>query len=234
MLKRKFIKTIEILMLILLFSSCVSQNGRGNTQIKNEDAMDAIDMLYSDSIDLAINNFSLSDEDVRPLFPQTLFDYEELFSRFQSLYDDAKDDLIALLEGAAKYALSDLYDFPYNTYDPVQMLREANLFSENRLRLLNELERDARLYISLKGAEFISSYNALKFECDIIKKNQDNLETVGFSSSLENIGDLDFNAASLFVAERSYMELYQSELRLRNLPLSLHDDSRYALFWEAL
>ena len=89
-------------------------------------------------------------------------------------------------------------------------------------------------YIENEKEEFDTSYSLLSFECLVLKANYENLESVGFTSTLEPVGTFNYENAALFAATKLYESLIESETRLRNTPLSQQENPRYRLFWEVI
>ena len=230
----KYIKTILSLLLMVLLTACQSTEDMAKSMITREEAEMAIEVLYKDSIALTREDFNLDSDDVSQLFPSALEAYRERLARFDVLYDNAATALADLLNDAVKNTLPVLDSYDYSLENPNQSLVESNLFSSNRIQIINLTRPGILSYIRNHGKSFEAAYNELIFECSVLRANYENLENVGITSPLKEIGQFNYGQAASFAADRLYGSLYQSEIRLRNMPLSQQDNDIYRYFWEEL
>lgn len=230
----KYTKIIFSLLFLLIYASCSTAEDVHQSTVSEADAMSALNLLYCDSLDLSSSTFSLNSDDVRLLFPLSIDDYRRDLLRYDELFSDASKKLATLLENAALSALSSLKEFDFKVEDPVESLVENNLFSSNRSAIINHVRPVISEYIENEKEEFDNSYSLLSFECLVLKANYENLESVGFTSTLEPVGAFSYENAALFAATKLYESLVESEARLRNTPLSQQENPLYRLFWEVI
>ena len=234
MKKGKFIKTLLIFLLAFsLFISCSTAEEGSSASVTDEEALDALNVLYGDTIRLTGEEFTFTYDDASSLFPESLDAYRDIIVGYSELYANAANELSKLLTDAVRENIGVLLSYPYHAYDPVGLLSDASLFSGNRNEIISLMRIAIQDYADRNSEAFRRAYDELSFECNIVKENMDNLETVGASSELRRVTGFNFMNAYSFCAERAYMALYQNEIRLRNTPLSLQDNSIYLLFWEA-
>ena len=229
----KYTKIILIL-LLLLTAGCNTTEEVQQSTITIEEAEEALAMLYHDTIALSISSFYISEEDVAPLFPTSLADYSDTLYRYSRLQKDASTSLKDLLNAAAMHALDALDGFSYVAAHPKESLIDSDLFSSNESTIISYIRPIIASYIGEKNTLFENVYRELLFECDVLKKNYENLHKVGHEQSLREIGPFDYGKASEYVAQMVYQELYQNEIKLRNTPLSQQSNPLYAYFWEEL
>lgn len=229
----KYTKII-LLLLLLLTAGCNTTEEVQQSTITIEEAEEALALLYHDTIALSISSFYISEEDVAPLFPASLADYSDTLYRYSRLQKDASTSLKDLLNAAAMHALDALDGFSYVAAHPKESLIDSDLFSSNESTIISYIRPIIASYIGEKNTLFENVYRELLFECDVLKKNYENLHKVGHEQSLGEIGPFDYGKASEYVAQMVYQELYQNEIKLRNTPLSQQSNPLYAYFWEEL
>ena len=231
--KVKYTKTI-LLLLIVAISSCTATEEAYESSITREDAKEALGLLYSDSLALSEETFSFSEDELLNLFPPELSAYSNKLFRFSRLMESSSDALKELLDGAAGKAFEALHSFDYKLYHPNESLIDSDLFSSNKASLIGFIRPVIASYIEENKTKFEEEYKALLFECEVLKENYENLHKVGYQESLRDIGPFDYEKAADYAASELYDSLSQSEIRLRNTPLSQQSNPLYSYFWEEL
>lgn len=232
--RNKYTKIIYLLLLILLSPSCESTENIKEVRISEQEAEKAISLLYADSIALSKENFIIHSDDVLPLFSPALDDYGMDIVRYDELLNNAADELASLLTEASLPVFDYLSSYQYQVASATNSLIEANLFMQNRNALIDAITPMIRENIENGKDDFLSVYDAILLECEILRKNYLNLENVGVKDNLRPIEDFDWDEVALFCSSMVYHSLQQSEEELRNRPLSQQSNMLYTYFWEEI
>ena len=230
------LKKTALFFLILLILSCTSTERSSERLFTAEDAsriLHSLSVLIDDDISISSKEAVITREDVMTLVPISMRTYKD----YLPLYDKLEHEYVTSIAERANEAIRNAFE--YIRTDSYTLSREPGYYLDLRVYVSSEYEEnrsDEILSIIKESLDeskesSSSSLSALMEETRNVKKNYDNLNSIGYGVILPDAKGIDEEELALMISNNIFDTMREVEMRLKNTPLD-DPSSPYQVFWE--